>query len=425
MKYNIHKPWETLDPWQKKYIETEGNCFLLCGRQSGKTAAASIKFGTRAVKNENHVILMLAFTERQAYALFFKTLMFLEAKYPKMIKRGADKPTKHIIKLKNGSIIMCYAVGLTGEGIRTYTINSLVVDEAAPMAREVFIAITPMLSVTGGSMDLLSTPRGAEGYFYDCSDQCPNVKENFSRFYISAEDCPRHEKDFLKSEKATMSELEYAQEYLARFLDEIRQFYPNKLISACQSVERRPLILHGKDYYLGVDVAHLGADDTTFEILDIIERDKVVHVESIVEKKLRTTETAKKIIELELCYDFKKINVDGRGVGAGVVDQLLEDDDTKRKVVNIDNAAKSLSMDDKEKRRLLGADLHFNLRSMMERGDIKLLKDKEIALSLASVQFEESEGKIKFFGKDTHIAEALKRAAWGVKQKGLNPYFIF
>ena len=43
MEYDILKPWETLDPWQKEYIESEGNCFLLTGRQSGKSTAMSIK----------------------------------------------------------------------------------------------------------------------------------------------------------------------------------------------------------------------------------------------------------------------------------------------------------------------------------------------------------------------------------------------
>ncbi|KKK54693.1 hypothetical protein LCGC14_3082140, partial [marine sediment metagenome] len=32
-------------------------------------------------------------------------------------------------------------------------------------------------------------------------DECPKVKINFTRFYISAEDCPRHDQDYLASEK--------------------------------------------------------------------------------------------------------------------------------------------------------------------------------------------------------------------------------
>ena len=206
MTYDIFKPWLTLDPWQKEYIKQTGNCFLLCGRQSGKSAAASIKFGTRAATIPKSIILMIAYTEKQAYPLFLKTLMFLEAKYKHMIAKPA--PTKHIINLKNGSVIMCYAAGLTGEGLAGYTVTDLVIDEAAPMAREVFIKVTPMLSVTGGSLDILSTPRGKEGYFYECSDHPDlgdRIKPNFTRFYVSAETCPRHSKEFLENEKAGMS----------------------------------------------------------------------------------------------------------------------------------------------------------------------------------------------------------------------------
>ena len=82
--YDIFRPWLTLDKWQEDYINEKGNCFLLCGRQSGKTAAASIKFGKRAATNTNQISMMIAYTERQAYDLFFKTLMYLRALYPYM-----------------------------------------------------------------------------------------------------------------------------------------------------------------------------------------------------------------------------------------------------------------------------------------------------------------------------------------------------
>src|SRR3990167_152719 len=233
-KYNLLEPWKTLDPWQKEYIASEGNCFLLCGRQSGKTTAMSIKFGTRAATLKNRTIMMISFTEKQAYNLFFKTLMFLEAKFPKVIKKGRERPTKHEINLKNGSKIMCYAAGIAGEGLRTYTLTDLVIDEAAPMAREIFIATSPMLSVTGGTIDMSSTPRGKEGFFYECS-----LREDFKKFYVSAENFPRHDKKFLEIEKASKSEMEYAQEYLAIFLDELKRIFSDALIKKCCMLKRR------------------------------------------------------------------------------------------------------------------------------------------------------------------------------------------
>lgn len=225
MEYDINRPWLTLDDWQKEYIKTEGNCFVCCGRQCGKSAAVSIKFGEIAVNKPQSVILMVALTEKQAYNLFFKTLMYLQARHPSEIKQGKYKPTKHEIHLKNGSKLMCHACGETGLGLKGYTCTHVVVDEAAGMAREIFTALTPMLSVTNGSLDIISTPLGKEGFFYDCSK-----REDFKKFYISAEDCPRHKKEFLEAEKASMSKLQYAQEYLAVFLDELKRVFSEEWI---------------------------------------------------------------------------------------------------------------------------------------------------------------------------------------------------
>jgi len=62
---------------------------------------------------------------------------------------------------------------------------------------------------------------------------------------------------------------------------------------------------------------------------------------------------------------------------------------------------------------------------MLERGILLLLDDEDLQLSLKSVQYEyiTTKGKkatIKIFGRDTHIAEGLIRAAWLANQKSLN-----
>ncbi len=424
MKYDIFKPWLTLDPWQKEYIAEEGNCVILCGRQSGKTAAMSIKFGDRAANNSNKIILMIALTEKQAYALFFKTLMYLEARYPKMIKRGLDKPTKHIIKLKNNSIIMCYAAGLTGEGIRTYTVTDLVVDEAAPMAREVFISVTPMLSVTGGTIDLSSTPRGKEGYFYECTE-----RKDFRTFYVSAEDCPRHEKEFLEAEKERMSKLEYAQEYLALFLDELKRVFSDDLIKQSCVLKRRDGLHKDRTYYLGVDVAGFGKDECTYEILDKITKESVEQVESIIEKRNLTTDTSNKIIALERSYNFKSIGVDDGGVGFGVFSELLRAEETRRKTIALNNASRDLNRDGTKSKKLLKVDMYMNLVAMMEHKRIKLLEDDELIDSLKSIQYEylirpSQKSELRIFGSYSHIVEGLIRAAWLCeKDKSLNIFF--
>ncbi len=419
MAYDLLRPWLSLDDWQREYILAKDNCFLLCGRQVGKTTAMSIKFAKRAAETPNHTVLMVAFTEKQAYNLFFKTLMYLKEFYAKMICRGTKKPTKHEINLTNGSKIMCYAVGVTGWGIHGYTVNSLVMDEAAPMNREIFISLLPTISVTKGTVDMSSTPRGEEGFFYECSKD-----PSFKHFYVSAEDCPRHDKAFLEAEKGRMSKLEYAQEYLAVFLSKLRRLFNDEIIKRACVLQRPAFFVPGRKYYLGVDVARLGEDESTFEILER-HGDLFVQVESIITTQTLTTQTFSKIKELEAKYHFRKIYIDEAGVGAGVFDFLMLEPSINRKVIAINNARKSLAEDDKQKKRLLKEDLYMNLLMLMEHKRIQLLDDDEIKASLASIQYEyliqeNKKSQFRIFGNYTHIAEGIIRAAWSIKDKTLD-----
>ena len=368
---------------------------MLIGRQSEKTAAMCIKFGKRAAENPKRIIGMFAYTEKQAFNLFFKTLMYLKAKHPKLlITKGKDKPTKHVIHLTNGSIIMCYAVGLTGEGIRTFTLTDLVIDEAAPMAREVFIALRPMLSVTQGHLDISSTPRGKhdkegnEKYFYSCSKD-----DKFKKFYISAEDCPRHSKKFLEEEKERMTKLEYAQEYLAKFLDEIRQFFPNELIKdSCILSENQA---HGGPYFLGVDIARMGKDESTFEILE--ENGNIINqIENITTKKTKLTDTTNKILELDTKFNFgrKAIGIDDAGLGAGVYDFLLNNNQVRRKIVGLNNARKSIDRNNRKK-TLMKEDMYIYLKILMEKKKIQILDDNNVKESLKSIWVTTGVRKLK------------------------------
>lgn len=427
MSYNILKPWETLDEWQKKYIETEGNCALLTGRQVGKSTAMSIKAGKLAVTNSNFPILIIAFTEKQAFDIFWKTLNYLEAQYPHMIKKGKDKPTMHEINLKNGSTIECYATGKYGEGIRGKTCKKIFVDEARNIAREVFVAISPMVAVTGGSMDISSTPAGKEGFFWDIFDPKKNL--GFTKFYVSGEDCPRYTKDFLDGQKKVMSTLEYAQEYLAIFLDDLKRLFSDDLINRVCTLKRE-----GADrgrYYLGVDVAGLGRDETTYEVIKKIDG-KLRHVENIIETKNLTTDTANRIKLLNSLYlEIKYIGVDDGGAGFGVFCELLENYKTKRKTKALNNASRPTDSEGKKTRKLLKEEMYFSLLSLMEKGDIKLLDDESIVESLKSVQYEpvirEGRGaEFRIFGNYTHVVEGIIRAVWlATQDKSLNIWCAF
>jgi hypothetical protein len=411
------------DDWQEKVLQAEGDLHIRAGRQVGKSTVVSLKASEYAVNNRNKTVMVIAFTERQAYLLFEKILAYLTLKYPKKIKQGKDRPTKHIIQMMNGTKIHCLPTGMTGFGIMGYSIDLLIADEAAFIPDEVYRSVIPSLAVTKGTIWLLSTPKGSEGYFYDASKD-----ENYTKFHVSSEDCPRRDDGFLERERKRLTAAEYAQWYLGEFVTAFNRVFSDELIKKTCVLKRRQNIIPERTYYLGVDLARMGGDAITFEVLDKINRDTLEQVESIVDTKKLTTWTTDMIVRLQNRWNFKRIGIDaGAGtLGVAILDYLLREDATKSRIIALNNRQISLDRDDRSKQRLLKEDMYHNLLALMEQKRIKLLDDDEIMLSLASAQYEQildsnSRTKVHITGSDTHIVEGLIRAAWlATEDKSLN-----
>ena len=400
-----------LDPWQQKVMETEGNIVLRSGRQVGKSTVIGVKAASYAINNEKKVIMVIAFTEKQANLLFSKILHNIVVTEKKDKKKYISKPTptKHVINLKNGSIIYCYAAGDTGYGIMGYTIDLLIADEAAWIKPEVWNSITPALAITKGHIWLLSTPWLSEGYYFDCFND-----ETFTSFHQSAEDCPRKDEDFLEHKRKTLTKQEYAQMYLGEFVDDFRRVFSDEWIeSACMLPDDNTSIKEG---FLGVDVAGMGEDESTFEALKR-KGDVLVQYHHETTTKTRTTETTDRIIELDTAKDFEKIGIDNGGLGVGVFDQLLITDQTRNKVVPLNNAV-NIEIDKEGKTQRHKEAMYANLVGMGERKEIQLFDNSDIKDSLRSITVEDN-GKIT--GRYSHIVEGIIRAAWLGKEKDLNP----
>lgn len=411
---------------------------MLCtGRQVGKSEACAKDAGDYSVENKNKIVVMIAPLERQAYGLFEKTLSYLMENFPKMlVLKGKKKPTKEKIELINGTKIFCLPVGMQGLSVRFLTIDRLYVDEASRMPESVWVAVEPALLTTGGDTIMTSTPFGTQGKFYQAWINEDGLYDSFTRFSISSEKVIAErpltatwtekvrEKALLKlaQAKKRMDSRLYAQEYLGEFIEAFNRFFSNELIRKCCVLSRPNGIQQNKAYFLGVDIARMGDDESTFEILDRTNRERIVQVESIITAKTLTTDTIQKIINLNKLYNFRKIYIDaGAGsLGVGVLDHLLQEKSTKGKVIAVNNRAQSLDRDDNHKQKLMKEDLYFNLRMLMEQGKLWLLDDEEIIESLASVQYEYKEdGRIEIISNYNHPVEGLTRAAYCAKDKSL------
>jgi hypothetical protein len=436
-----------LDDWQVKFLAQKGDKILCTGRQVGKSVVCAIDAAEFLVMHPKVTVLMIAPLERQAYALFEKTLAYLVSKYPRMILKGKDRPTQTRVFLNNGSKLYCLPVGTGGLSVRFLTIHRLYVDEASRVPADVWTAIQPALLTTGGDSIYLSTPFGKQGEFYKCWINEDEAYNSFTRFSISSEEVIKNrpitstwtevqkEKALQKlaQAKARMSNHEYNQEYMGQFSDALMCYFSTDLIKKCMTLPKPDisgdsktapevyLSLPSGDFFCGADIARLGEDQSVIISVSRIEREKIRMFGMTIIEKEPTTVVTKKILELDSKYNYRKIYVDSGGVGGGVVDMLLDEPQTAGKCIPIDNAVKSLDKDDKQHRRLLKEDLYANLLFLMERGKIRLWDDPDLFASLASIMYEyKDNGDMRIFGDYSHCTEALVRACWCIKDKSLN-----
>lgn len=444
MSQKIH-----LDEWQKEVLRQEGDILLCTGRRVGKTYILARKAVDLMAKMRNCPIVMVSLTEDQAMIIQSMALNYAKQAYPRLIGTGRNRPTLRSLHVNNNKMLI-RPVGATGDGARGFEGGVLIVDEASRMPKRFWIASKPIILTTGGSIWMASTPAGKQGYFWEAFNQAYNKQDPLSRFkvfYITTEKVINNRQispswtkkqregslRILKQDKLEMSDLEYGQEYLGLFLEEIRRYFSDELIEQTCILERPSPAKRQSEYFMGVDIARMGGDESTFEIIRQVNQENYEQVENIAVTKTLTTDTEQRIINLTKQYDeIEKIYIDaGAGsLGVGVFDHLLKAPETEDKVVALNNRAIALDRDGKKKQSLLKEDLYDNLRYLMITKRIKLLNDENLKASLRSVQYgyPEDKGeqttkilsKIKVFGSYTHIAEGLIRAAAAAKEQNLS-----
>lgn len=424
-----------LDEWQKEYILTQGNTAVRAGRQSGKSFSQSIRTALFAllykskigkekkIIDEMDTILITAGFERQAYELYMKVRRIIEYLAPQMVK---GRPTMEKLHLTNGIRILALPGGRDGAGLRNFNVVRLVVDEAHYVQDEVYNAIEPMLATTGGDMDLLSTPKGNIGKFYDAFQKETTFGKSFTTFHTTSEECERIPKAFLQQKKESLTKMQYAQEYLAEFQDALQQFFPIALIDPIMKLDPtdyRPTA----SYIEGMDIAGWGLDETTYCMFE--KRPgriaKMRNYDMTQGTNIRQTLT--KMRERQRAWKTKKVIIDsGAGGGGGAIfDLLIHDSQFKKKIIGINNSQKSVSYDNSRRKVIIKEDMYNNAKRMMEMGEVELLKDNRVRESLLSIQFEwTKDGNFRIFGAKAHATEGIIRALWFIaKEESLKCYF--
>ena len=429
-----------LDDWQKEILEAKGDILLCKGRRIGATYIFALKAVEYLMKNKGAQIVCVSLVEDQAKLIIAFATNYATTKYKKYIGRGKDKPTLGSLTINRGKLL-ARPVGTTGDSVRGFNGHVLMVDEAPRQPKSMWQAAKPILLTTGGEIWMWGTPFGKEGYFWEKFDEAWNKKDpraRFKAFYHTSEEIMEkrpiseswtiHQREealkILDEEKRDMSELEYGQEYLGLFMEDLMRWFSDEWID--EVCTEKPGSVGG-DCSLGVDPARLGGDEIAFEILRMINRENIRHVYHEVQIKKLTTWTEDRIVDLDTMWNFRKIYLDaGAGtLGVSILDHLLRIGRTKRKVEALNSRRIVLDREGKRTQKLLNEDMYNNLRRLGERGYIKLLDNEKVRLSLRSIQYEiiREKGKASrfhIFSNYGHIVEALIRAAECVRDKTLN-----
>jgi hypothetical protein len=219
----------TCDAYQSSlFYSATKRTILNCSRQVGKSTIAALKAVQAAYHRPKSTILVTSPTKQQSRELIRKIRTFA------YLSGSSLRGGKESVDFKNGSRVL--AVAADEDTVRGFSaVTLLIIDEAARVNDEVYFALLPSLAVSGGSLWLLSTPKGKRGFFHAewlaaADPLAPRDREptqqpgtatsdRWAKLKITARECARIEPAFLERQKRRIGERRFLQDYECQFFD--------------------------------------------------------------------------------------------------------------------------------------------------------------------------------------------------------------
>jgi hypothetical protein len=222
------------DAWQGRVLTTDAaQVLLLCSRQAGKSSVSAALALSSALLVPDSPVLLLSPSDRQSAELFRKVVSLYDACGRPV---PASSRTARRLELANGSRVV--SLPGTERTVRGFSeVSLLVIDEAARVDDALYYAVRPMLAVSGGRLVALSTPYGKRGWFHAEWEG----GGTWERVRVPATECARIPTEFLESERRSLGERWYRQEYLCEFTETLDAVFSWDLIQAARANDIEPL----------------------------------------------------------------------------------------------------------------------------------------------------------------------------------------
>lgn len=200
------------DDWQADLLRSQPKrALLLCCRQSGKSTTTAVLGLHRAVFDPGALVLLLSASQDQSSELLRRVRTLFEAADVGVESVG---DSKRLLELGNGSRVL--SLPASPDGVRGYSADLVVADEASFLDLPLYQAILPTLAATNGDLIALTTPKGRTGFFFQ---EWTDNAEHWHRVKVTADECPRIAAEFLEGQRRMLGERAYRQEYECVFED--------------------------------------------------------------------------------------------------------------------------------------------------------------------------------------------------------------
>lgn len=253
--------------------------------------------------------------------------------------------------------------------LRGYTVDFVVLDEAAFLSEEIWGLISPMTDVRRATTLIISTPRFSSGFFYNMYSLALRGENNCVLFDWSKEDTSM----FLSPERLefyrnTMPEIQFRNEYLGQFADAQSVVFGDFKSCIASSLTLTPY----NELYVGIDYGNgMREDDTVAVALN--EWGQQVFLDYWNDRT--SIQSADYISSILSSYEDKNITIyaEQNSLGKPQIELLQERNHTVIPKVTT-NTSK--------------AEMVAKLQNAFEQHDITLIDDKRQTNELASYSYE-------------------------------------
>ena len=385
--------------YNKKYVDCQDRFIVYrSGRQVGKTMSTAVKaihfafFAPLMLKTVKHecTIVIAAPTQNQAGIMYdrIRSLIMNNSFLKGYVVRNTQTELwVNFLDNTGMSKIVTRATGEKGTTLRGYSPHCIIADECSFIKTDILKAFLPSGMATQARVWLTSTPFSKSGYFYEAcqNSKMKNPEGLWTEFHVKSTENPLVKEDptFIEEIKRLTKE-EYVQEVEGEFLDIGNALIPNTLLREAVR-DKKPV---GEvSYYMGVDVARSGRDETVYTVISVDKEDEIFVEDVFAESQSNVVDVCGRIGEMVRDYRLETVFIDETGLGGGLIDLAREQDIPARGVV--------FSLQEK-------ASMYKNLRLLFENHRITLKKVDKLVYQLSYLTREYTESGIMKVRSEEH-----------------------